>query len=307
MHLDSHHRLHTLHIRALAAGCLVQISGFATLAIRSKLIVPHAHTSLEMVKVRYGPVAHAVFIFLCLLNNLIAVVNMFLGSSATISALTGMNTVAAIFLLPVGVCLYTITGGLRATFITDYLHTVALLIIATYLVIKTVTNPAIGSPAHLLDLVNQVAAKSPVSGNAEGSYFTMASKSAIEFGILHTLGNFALVIMDSEYACVTATRQRSEADHRYHLPSSLAQAPTGKKPSAPTFRPLSQGTSSAASSTSASPGHWAPPWVLRLSACRTTPFGPHSVAPSPAQRRLTACPSATPPSLWRAREVLWRS
>lgn len=177
----------------------MQISGFATIAIRSKLIVPHAHTSLEMVKVRYGTIAHAVFIFLCLVNNLIATINMFLGASATITALTGMNTTAAIFLLPIGVCLYTMSGGLRATFITDYLHTVALLIIASYLTIKTITNPAIESPRHLMDLVNQVSASSPISGNAGGSYFTMASTSAVQFGILHTLGNFALVIMDSSY------------------------------------------------------------------------------------------------------------
>lgn len=130
------------------------------------------------------------------MNNLIAVVNMFLGSSATISALTGMNTVAAIFLLPVGVCLYTISGGLRATFITDYLHTVALVIIAVYLTIKTITNPAIGSPRGLFDLVNAATPASPASGNQDGSYLTMASKGGLEFLVLHTLGNFGLVIMD---------------------------------------------------------------------------------------------------------------
>lgn len=53
-----------------AAGCLVQISGFAVLAIQSKLKAPHAHTSLELVKVRYGTFAHVVYIFLCLVNNL---------------------------------------------------------------------------------------------------------------------------------------------------------------------------------------------------------------------------------------------
>jgi len=31
-----------------------------------------------------------------------------------------MHTVAAVFLLPVGVVLYTIFGGIKATFITDY-------------------------------------------------------------------------------------------------------------------------------------------------------------------------------------------
>ncbi|CAO1639059.1 unnamed protein product [Sympodiomycopsis kandeliae] len=184
---------------AFAAGCLVQISGFAVLAIQSKLKAPHAHTSLELIKVRYGTTAHWIYMFLCLANNLIAVVNMFLGSSATIAALTGMHTVAAIFLLPLGVCLYTISGGLRATFITDYLHTVALLIIAVFLTVKTITHPAIGSPRQLFDLVNAAAVSSPAAGNQDGSYFTMASKGGLEFLVLHTLGNFGLVIMDSSY------------------------------------------------------------------------------------------------------------
>lgn len=124
---------------------------------------------------------------------------MFLGASATIAALTGMNTVASIFLLPVGVVVYTVYGGLRATFITDYLHTVCLLIIVTYLSLKTITNDQVQSPRHLFDLVNEAALTTPVSGNKDGSYFTMSSKSGVLFGLLHTLGNFGLVIMDSSY------------------------------------------------------------------------------------------------------------
>lgn len=188
-----------IHTHSSITPRSLQISGFAVLAIQSRLKAPHAHTSLELIKVRYGTATHWLYLFLCLLNNLIAVVNMFLGSSATIAALTGMNTVAAVFLLPVGVCLYTISGGLRATFITDYLHTVALLIIAVYLTVKTISHPAIGSPRALYDLVNAAAASSPAAGNQDGSYFTMASKGGLEFLVLHTLGNFGLVIMDSSY------------------------------------------------------------------------------------------------------------
>ncbi|EPQ25824.1 uncharacterized protein PFL1_06691 [Pseudozyma flocculosa PF-1] len=182
-----------------AAGCLVQISMFALLAIQSKLKTPHAHTILEVVKARYGTAAHWIYMFFCLANNLIAVSNMLLGASATIAALTGMHTVAAVFLLPVGVCLYTISGGLKATFLTDWMHSVALLIIVLYLVLKTITNDAIQSPAHLWDLVSLANAASPISGNHNGSYLTMTSKGAVEFGILHTLGNFGLVVMDSSY------------------------------------------------------------------------------------------------------------
>jgi Na+/proline symporter len=79
------------------------------LGIQSKRRTPHAHTVLEIVRARYGTLAHLVYMVLCLATNIIAYVNMALGASATISTLTGMNTVAAIFLLPLGVTLYTIT------------------------------------------------------------------------------------------------------------------------------------------------------------------------------------------------------
>ncbi|KAE8211314.1 hypothetical protein CF327_g4914 [Tilletia walkeri] len=185
-----------------AGGCLVQICLFAVLAIQSKLKTPHAHTILEVVRVRYGRTAHWVYMFLCLINNLIAVCNMLLGASAAISALTGMNTIAANFLLPLGVCLYTITGGLKATFITDWLHTVALLLIVVYLCVKTVTNPYLnegGGLDRFYELLVQAGKTSPIAGNHNGSYLTMTSRSAVEFGILHTLGNFGLVVMDSSY------------------------------------------------------------------------------------------------------------
>lgn len=49
-----------------------------------------------------GNVAHIVYMVLCLLNNLFASANMLLGASAAISAITGINIIAATFLLPVG-------------------------------------------------------------------------------------------------------------------------------------------------------------------------------------------------------------
>ena len=51
------------------------------------------------------------------------------GGSAVVTSLTGMPTAAACFLLPVGVVMYTIAGGIKATFLTDYVHTVMILII----------------------------------------------------------------------------------------------------------------------------------------------------------------------------------
>ncbi|UZJ52286.1 hypothetical protein CBS101457_001606 [Exobasidium rhododendri] len=182
-----------------SAGCIVQICFFSLIAIQSKRRVPHAHTVLEVVKARYGTLAHLVYMVLCLATNIIAYVNMALGASAAISALTGMNTVACIFLLPVGVCLYTITGGLRASFITDWAHTVALLIICIYLILKALTSEAIGSVDNLYRLVEAAGKISPIAGNHEGSFLTMSSRNAIAFGTVHTLGNFGLVLLDSSY------------------------------------------------------------------------------------------------------------
>jgi Na+/proline symporter len=37
-----------------------------------------------------------------------------------------MNMVAAYFLLPIGIAVYVVFGGLRATFICDWTHTIIL-------------------------------------------------------------------------------------------------------------------------------------------------------------------------------------
>lgn len=60
---------------------------FALLGISCKRKIPEAHTLLEIVRIRYGTIAHIVWIVLCLINNLIAVANMLLGASAVITAM----------------------------------------------------------------------------------------------------------------------------------------------------------------------------------------------------------------------------
>lgn len=110
-----------------------------------------------------------------------------------------MPVVAAIFLLPASVVLYTFVGGIKATFLTDYVHTFVITIIICYFTIKTFAIPDISSIGHLFELVVSAGKEHPVSGNHEGSYLTMASKDAILFGIIHILANFGLVIMDTGF------------------------------------------------------------------------------------------------------------
>ncbi|RSL66496.1 hypothetical protein CEP54_003653 [Fusarium duplospermum] len=182
-----------------AAGCSPMIVFFSLLGIACKLRVPEAHTLLEIVRIRYGTAGHLVWIALCLINNIIAIANMLLGASAAITALTGMHIIAATFLLPVGVVLYTFVGGIKATFLTDYFHTFVITIIICFFTIKTFLTPEIGSPSSLFQLIVEAGKTSPVAGNEDGSYLTMTSKGAMYFGIIHVLANFGLVIMDTGF------------------------------------------------------------------------------------------------------------
>ena len=182
-----------------AAGCSPMIVFFAVLGISCKRKIPEAHTLLEIVRIRYGTSAHIVYMFLCLVNNLIAVANMLLGASAAIAALTGMHIIAATFLLPVGVGVYTFVGGIKATFLTDYIHTFTIVIILCYFSIKVFTLKEVGSLSNLYELVKAAGQRSPVAGNEDGSYLTMTSKGGILFGILHIAANFGLVIMDTSF------------------------------------------------------------------------------------------------------------
>ncbi|KAI1073620.1 urea active transporter [Whalleya microplaca] len=182
-----------------AAGCSPMIVFFALLGISCKRKIPEAHTLLEIVRVRYGKVAHVVYMFLCLVNNLIAVANMLLGASAVITAMTGVHIIAVTFLLPVGVALYTFVGGIKATFLTDYMHTFTILIVLCYFTAKAFSVDAIGSIGNLYDLLVAASEQHPISGNQNGSYLTMTSKGGILFGILHILANFGLVIMDTSF------------------------------------------------------------------------------------------------------------
>ncbi|OJD29050.1 urea active transporter [Diplodia corticola] len=182
-----------------AAGCSPMIVFFAVLGISCKRKIPEAHTLLEIVRIRYGNIAHVVYMVLCLLNNLFACANMLLGASAVITAMTGMHVIAATFLLPVGVALYTFVGGIKATFLTDYLHTFTILIILCFFTVKAFTVEEIASPSHLFEILQQAGFRHPVSGNHDGSYLTMTSKGGILFGIIHICANFGLVIMDTSF------------------------------------------------------------------------------------------------------------
>ncbi|KAI4254537.1 MAG: hypothetical protein LQ352_003045 [Teloschistes flavicans] len=183
-----------------ASGATVQILLFATLAIELKRKAPNAHTFLEVIRARYGVYTHVVFIVFGLMTNILVTAMLLTGGSAVVTSLTGVPTAAACFLLPVGVVLYTIFGGIKATFLTDYVHTVMILVIIMIFAFTAyTTNVNLGSPGKVYDLLVQAAKTHPVEGNAEGSYLTMRSKEGAIFFVINIVGNFGTVFCDNGY------------------------------------------------------------------------------------------------------------
>lgn len=149
------------------------------------------------------------------MTNILVTAMLLTGGAAVISSLTGMvsrlcsrfrshdsnmlqNTVAACFLLPIGVIIYTMFGGIKATFLTDYVHTVMLLIIILIFAFTTyATSNTLGSPKAVFDLLVKAAATHPVEGNAGGSYLTMRSKEGAIFFVINIVGNFGTVFCDN--------------------------------------------------------------------------------------------------------------
>lgn len=183
-----------------AAGATIQVLLFAMISAKLKLNGPRCYTFVELIRARWGPVAHAVFLFFGLATNVIVCTMLVLGGSATVTALTGMNTVAACFLIPLVVAAYVTFGGMRATLIADYTHTITLYaILIAFALVVYATSPIIGSPAKMHSLLTTAAHNHPIAGNAHGSYLTMRSKSGLIFGVLNIVGNFGTVFNDQAY------------------------------------------------------------------------------------------------------------
>lgn len=74
------------------------------------------------------------------------------------------------------VVLYTAVGGLKATFLTDFLHTTIALILLMYFALAVLSSEHIGGVTGLYEKVK--AADVYIEGNYMGSLLTMKSKSS---------------------------------------------------------------------------------------------------------------------------------
>jgi len=100
----------------------------------------------------------------------------------------------------VGVCAYVILGGLRATFICDYSHTLILMIIILYFMFNAyAVSPLIGSPGEMYELLKKAGAQRPVAGNEDGSYVTLKSNFGLIFGVIQLCSGSGTVFLDQAY------------------------------------------------------------------------------------------------------------
>ncbi|KAF2799062.1 hypothetical protein K505DRAFT_231849 [Melanomma pulvis-pyrius CBS 109.77] len=180
-------------------GLSFQIAVMALLGVLVKIRAPNAHTSLEIVRRRYASFGHIVFIVLNLINNILGCATMIVTGSQLVNGITGVHIAAATILIPFGVVIYTAVGGLKATFLTDFLHTAIALILIIYFTISVLTNEHVGGLDGLYDKLQATAGDHYIKGNFEGSLITFKSKGAILFGIVLKFGNLALVVMDTAF------------------------------------------------------------------------------------------------------------
>ena len=183
-----------------AAGASIQVLLFGILAIELKRKAPNAHTFLEIIRARYGNTSHKVFLVFALMTNMIVTAMLLLGGSAVVNGLTGMDISLAAFLIPIGVMIYTLVGGLKATFVADYMHTIIIFItILTFVAAVYINADITGGIEGMYDKLVAAADLRPVEGNAAGAFLTMASIGGLMFGIINIVGNFGTVFVDQAY------------------------------------------------------------------------------------------------------------
>lgn len=183
-----------------AAGASIQVLLFGILAIELKRKAPNAHTFLEIIRARFGDGSHKVFLVFALMTNMIVTAMLLLGGSAVVNGLTGMNISIAAFLIPIGVMIYTLVGGLKATFVADYMHTIIIfVVILTFVAAVYINTDITGGVEGMYEKLTEAAKIRPIEGNAAGAFLTMASIGGLMFGIINIVGNFGTVFVDQAY------------------------------------------------------------------------------------------------------------
>uniref|UniRef100_A0A0G4FGI3 Urea-proton symporter DUR3 n=1 Tax=Chromera velia CCMP2878 TaxID=1169474 RepID=A0A0G4FGI3_9ALVE len=149
-----------------AAGASVQILLFSVLAIQVKRRCSNMHTFLEIIRVRWGSFAHIVFICFALCTNILVTGMLMLGGAEVIEDLTGVPVTWSSLILPFSSCLvYTLRGGLKATFFSAYLNTVIIFATLLLFIFTVYASPggdlsaSVGSPDRVFEGLQRASAR----------------------------------------------------------------------------------------------------------------------------------------------------
>ncbi|KAF7561741.1 hypothetical protein G7046_g2398 [Stylonectria norvegica] len=181
-------------------GGFVEIAAFAFVSSKIKANASGASTYLQVAKVRFGTLGHLAYMFAALVANFVVGSEILIGGAGVIAGLTGISQYAAVWLLPLVIVAYVLTGGLRATFVADYLHCVILCTSLLVLVLATYTRgDVIGSPGKLYDLLLEASEASPVIGNGHESYLSFRSDGGMYYAVTAATSFFGLSFCDQSY------------------------------------------------------------------------------------------------------------
>ncbi|KAF2489325.1 hypothetical protein BU16DRAFT_575685 [Lophium mytilinum] len=185
------------------SGATVQIILYAVIAIELKRRAPRANTILEALRIRFGTAAHIIFFVYGVSVQILITAALLLGGSAALNVTTGANVIAMNYLIPLGVVAYTYLGGLKATFLSDYIHTViifVILLITMFAVMSPAASvPILGSPGALWDLLQPAATAHPAYGTKGGEYLTMESGQGLLLAGVILVSGFGSVFVDPSY------------------------------------------------------------------------------------------------------------
>lgn len=173
-----------------AAGATTPLLLFAVLAIYLKRRAPMAHTFGEFVWHRFGGPSHRLMVGLGLLTCAIVTAMVVLGGAYALRTLIGLDVRVAVLMIPLFFAFYSAIGGLRGSIVVEYVQMVILMVIALGLTIWFWTS--YGD----LGIFERLHALTPREGE---TYLTVASLSALLFGIVNTIGNLGTVFMDQTY------------------------------------------------------------------------------------------------------------
>jgi Na+/proline symporter len=128
--------------------------------------------------------------------------------------------------IPLSVAAYVIQGGLRSTFIADYIHTV-ILFVAIFIFAFTIycTDPFVGSIDKFWEILTLAGEQYPLAGNSGGSWLTFRSHEGLIFAALIYLGTFSTVWQDQAY-WQRAIASRPETSVKAYLLGGVCPSPS---------------------------------------------------------------------------------